>query len=295
VRRRELGRMQVRLLVKTAQWGDARALADSLLTSLNEADVTDAEGMASLATLTGRLEMAARLRARSTAELRITIPGDLPTDLPLPIQRELRAVLPFAEMGICNSSVTGFPERLDRRLESYYPDARRARVVRDAVIRLALRLAVPCGEEMPFTGVESAGEQWVRMAQALRRRDTAALRREFDDIQRARRGIRPGEVGIEGTFVEAWLLAQAGDSARAIAHLDHTLGELQTMGTRLLDIPSQSAGLVRAMALRAELASSRGDTATAMKWGSAVAELWHDADPSLQPIVFRMRRLRTAG
>ena len=290
-RRLDLGRTQVRLLVKTGRWRAARILADSLLGAADDAANAEAASLAGIATLTGKLEHAVRLRGRFAEELRITTPNNPPSDLPDPIRRDAMAVLPFAEFGICDRTVTEFPQRLERRLESYYSDAARARVVRDGVIRRVLRLAVPCGDGVPLSGVESAGERWVTMAQAIRRRDAAAVRREFDDLQRARHGIRPGENAIEGTFVEAWLLAQAGDSARATAHLDHTLGALQTVGTQLVDLPSQSAGLVRAMALRAELAAARGDQATASQWATAVVELWHDADPPLQPIVHRMRKL----
>jgi hypothetical protein len=45
------------------------------------------------------------------------------------------------------------------------------------------------------------------------------------------------------------------------------------------------------MALRAELAATRGDRAVARRWADAVIALWGDADQGLQPLVGRIRAL----
>jgi hypothetical protein len=52
-----------------------------------------------------------------------------------------------------------------------------------------------------------------------------------------------------------------------------------------------AASLVRAMALRAELAERVGDHRTAALWAAAVVELWTGADDFFQPLVSRMRGL----
>jgi hypothetical protein len=57
------------------------------------------------------------------------------------------------------------------------------------------------------------------------------------------------------------------------------------------DDPTEAAGLVRAMALRAELAARAGDRSTARQWAEPVTILWLDADPELRPVVDRMRAL----
>jgi hypothetical protein len=101
----------------------------------------------------------------------------------------------------------------------------------------------------------------------------------------------PGSVAADATFVEAWLMTQLGDSTAAAAFLDLTLSALPTQRTALLTETPQAAGLVRAMALRAELADAAGDAATARRWGEAVSTLWRDAEPSLHPLVQRMRSL----
>jgi hypothetical protein len=90
------------------------------------------------------------------------------------------------------------------------------------------------------------------------------------------------------TYMESWMLCAIGDTSAAIAHLDQPLAALPTLGIYLLEFPSHSAGLVRAMGLRAELAAAAGDRATAARWGRAVATLWAHADPELQPYVRKM-------
>ena len=52
--------------------------------------------------------------------------------------------------------------------------------------------------------------------------------------------------------------------------------------------PAEAAGLVRAMALRAELAARAGDSATARRWAEPVTIVWRDADAELQPLVQQM-------
>src|SRR5439155_1746136 len=64
------------------------------------------------------------------------------------------------------------------------------------------------------------------------------------------------------------------------------LGHRQCAGTA----PARAGSLVRAMALRADLAERVGDHAVAARWAAAVAAFWSDADPFLQPLVRRMRR-----
>jgi hypothetical protein len=129
------------------------------------------------------------------------------------------------------------------------------------------------------------------MQQALERGDTAALRRTLGDVDGARRALPPGTVPIDATFHEAWLLLAAGDTAAAVRRLDGSLGALSALGPWVTVHVSEAAALVRAMALRADLAALAGDAATARQWATPVTTLWADADPELQPLVARMRAL----
>jgi hypothetical protein len=112
----------------------------------------------------------------------------------------------------------------------------------------------------------------------------------MDAVRLATRRRGPALVSLDGTYLEAWLQAAIGDTARALSWLDVSLAHMRDLRPTLLD-QRQAGGLVRAMVLRADLASAAGDRAAARWWGNAVATLWQGADPELRPIVDRMRRL----
>jgi hypothetical protein len=67
------------------------------------------------------------------------------------------------------------------------------------------------------------------------------------------------------------------------------------LGPYLLDHVQDAAFLVRAMALRSDLAAKSGDQRTAQRWGAAVADLWMGADAPLQGEVARMRERASGG
>ena len=107
---------------------------------------------------------------------------------------------------------------------------------------------------------------------------------------------RPGELSIYLTYQEAWLLLQVGDTASAVRQLDATLTALPTLNPELLlDHVQDAPFLVRAMALRSDLAANAGDQRTAERWGTAVAELWSGADEPLAGVVARMKGRATSG
>ena len=125
---------------------------------------------------------------------------------------------------------------------------------------------------------------------AFLRGDTAAVRRLFAELQTARRHLPPAQLTLDALYPEAWLLAALGDEKAAITWLDPTLVSLLSTPPEVFTDPARAGSLVRAMALRADLAERVGDHAVAARWAAAVAAFWSDADPFLQPLVRRMRR-----
>ena len=108
------------------------------------------------------------------------------------------------------------------------------------------------------------------------------------------RGDLPaGSVALTGTYQEARLLLALRDTAGAIRHLDAVLLNLGGIRSDVLPDVAQTGSLLRAMTLRAELASAAGDRTTARWWAGNVATLWSDADPPLRNVVSRMRVLST--
>jgi hypothetical protein len=113
----------------------------------------------------------------------------------------------------------------------------------------------------------------------------------FDTLRIVRTGMRPGDVALDYTVQEAWLLLAMRDTAAAIRYLDLPLTSLSTLTTHLLEDVPVAAALGRALALRADLAAARGDAPTARRFAQQVITLWGDAPAPLDAIVRRMRML----
>ena len=96
---------------------------------------------------------------------------------------------------------------------------------------------------------------------------------------------------IENNLRRARLSLALGDTTGAIEDMDPVLRALPTLGPSLFDRMPQIAALVRALALRAEIADRLSDHKTAAECARAVVALWRDADPALQPVVARMKSL----
>ncbi len=110
--------------------------------------------------------------------------------------------------------------------------------------------------------------------------------------QRRKTSYRAFDVSPDGLYAEAAILAALGDAQAA-----QRSGSI-LRSTRWHSVPHSRSHtsrelvhLVRAMALRADLAAQVNDSATARKWAAPVATLWSDADDFLKPTVARMQQL----
>ena len=290
--RLDLARTELRLLVKTAQWRRASAYADSLFADSASWTTDSAGTLAGAAALTGRIGPLATILSveRGIRRFSATLPNGAPLDLPPPLAADAATTFAFAVSGACVDTLRHYRQRLDERLASYVgPDARATD--RGVLLRGTLALAVPCVGASALLGIDPAGDRMVGLEQSLAARDTATVRRRYAELVAARAPGRPGDASMDYTYMESWILAAIGDSTAAIAHLDRSLTALSTLGAYFMDYPAHSASLVRAMALRAELAAARGDRDTAARWAAAVATLWAHADPALQDVVGRMQAL----
>jgi len=291
-----LARTQVRLLAKTADWRAAAAFADSLFAAMPHPVSDTMAAMVGVAALTGHIALTAEIiRAHPTSSIfQFTAADGTTIELKPAMQQDILTMYAYASLGACTDSLRNLPRRLDMALRSRVAETKR-RATRDALLGNTLAFAVPCLGPRFLSGIDDGGDNVIAMEQALARGDATAVRARFAQGQAGRTADRPGDIAIEYTYIESWLLAQIGDTAAAIAHLDGSLNALPTLGRYLLDRPSQAAGLVRAMGLRAELAAATGDRASARRWGSAVATVWARADPELQPYVKKMRDLAAAA
>jgi tetratricopeptide (TPR) repeat protein len=281
---------EVRLLLKVEDYGAARRLADSLLAAAPHPAPADAGLLAGLAALTGRTARAAEL-------LRLAVPGDRSVGLrlqPLSVSPSLigvgRSLLAYAALGAPADSILALEQRLEILVrDSVRPD-RRAEA-RDALLGEPAVLAYPAVGAQPAHAAAPGASYLLDLQARVARGDTGGARGLLGQVAAMRRGVQPGDVAIDGTYQEAWLRLQLGDSAAARAQLDSVLNALRSLGTQVVTRVPEAASLVRAMALRADLAAAAGDKTAAQWWGQRVVLLWSDADGGLRPLVSRMRTL----
>ena len=283
-----LARTEVRLLVKTGDWARVAAMADSLFAASRSSAADTA--LAGPAALTGRIQaLATILRSPSGSPgFALDMPDGTALEVSPALKQDAAGTYAYALSGACVDSVRGYRARLDRQLASYIPDGNRRAVARGVLLRRVLSVAMPCVGAASLIGINAATDRMVELEQAVAAGDRPAFRAIYGSMTAYRSLDRPGDTSMDYTYMESWMLAALGDTAGATAHLDRSLEALPTLGGFILNYPAHSAALVRAMGLRAELAAAAGDTASAARWGAAVATLWSHADPELQPYVRTM-------
>ncbi len=288
--RLRLGIIEVRLLVKLEDFGSARRLADSLLDAAAEPDAGAAERLAGLAALTGRAHRTAQLLSRAAPDLTVESDGRQIAVRPLSLAAAAFALRGYAALGAPAESITTLARRVNLLIDASIEPQRRE------AMRYAL-LSHPTEWSLPLLHAQpprrgTPGERSRRLVWALERRDTLTIRATLDTLHAARADLRPGDVAISGTYLEARVLLAIGDTAAATDLIRRPLEAIATLGTGLIDNVDQAAALVRAMALRADLASHAGDSVAARRWAAPVVELWSKADTEeLQATWERMRRI----
>jgi tetratricopeptide (TPR) repeat protein len=276
--------MRVKFAIPDDQKGmrAARALADSLLSASRNGSSPEPRLLSSLAALTGRAHLAAALHRLPSLALELGAPPSIAGSvLPLlsyaaiggPID-SLRALERRAVLAIDGSVV-----RRDQ------PATRRRWLARPAT------LAFPDYESAIVMQLAPSGDYLLDAQAALSRGDTAAVRDLMSYLGQNRRVFRSADLVIDAVYPEARLLVALGEHQAAIDWLDPVLGSLSASAPQLYADVARAGALVRAMALRTELAAHVGDRVGQRRWGRAVEILWSDADPFLQPTVRRMRAL----
>jgi len=291
--RRRLGIMATRLLLVSANFAEARALADSMLASAVSTPA-DADALKAVAALTGRVQRTIEmLRVEAPTVQFISMDSRL-VQPPPAVAQEARALLGYASFGAPLDSLIAIKERVDRSIDSYVESGSRS-TIREAVLNVPLTLAYPVAPALALRRAGGGGDYLLDIQRAASNHDTVAVHRLLDAVAQMRALGRPGDLSIYLTYQEAWLRLQVGDTAGAVRQLDATLTALPTLTSYLLDYVQDAAFLVRAMALRSDLAAAAGDQRTAGKWGSAVSELWAGADSPLASVVSRMKVRATSG
>ena len=254
----------------------ARVLADSIVQG--NIGAPGDETLAGVAVLIGRASAAATYARRSIGDDRV------PT-----LNRDGPALLAFASLGGPADSLRLLEHVVEGGIQSSPPSSRDLGR-RDWLTRSAT-LAFPNYrfETLPVRG--ETGLRLGNLVSASLADDTVRVRKILSDISAARRSLRPADIMPDGLLPEASALERIGDPFGAIRHLDPTLTTIRFVAAQDLAFSYRAGPLVRAMVLRADLAQQVGDKERARLWAKAVVALWSGADPFLQPVVQRMRRL----
>ena len=265
---------EVRLLVKTEQFARAAHIADSLLASPadNETDVSTLLGLAGLSALRGDAARTANFMRRAAPNYTFTTPRGNEWTMIRPVSEPALAYLAYAAIGAPADTLRALEDATRRAVDQFAPPERRTEFAVATMLR-------PSMLAFPLTGatwIHGQGEQptpLFTLQRMLIAGDTLGLRALLDSFVVDRTPFRAGDVSIDQTYQEAELRLAIGDTADAVALLDRTLSALPTLGFHLVQHVAESAGLVRAMALRARLARRAGDKRTAERWESAVSAL----------------------
>ena len=283
--RARLGASDVRLHLKLGDFGRTVAIGDSILAASPSAKGEVAEHLAGIALLLGREHAAIDYLRGSGSSVALDGGPRVPLLEDVSIAFFVRAGL-----GACDDSVRALRVRVESLLESYVNPAQRD-AARSALLQRPTGFALPCTGPSAMLALAPMRQPVLRAIQILARGDVAHARSLLDSTQRARVVMRPGDVTIDYTLMESWLLATLGDTAAAVRKLDLTLTALPTLQPRVLTDPGLAVSVGHAMAYRAELASRTGDTGTASLWAGRLLTLWVHADPSLVPILTRMKAI----
>jgi tRNA A-37 threonylcarbamoyl transferase component Bud32/tetratricopeptide (TPR) repeat protein len=284
VDRLRLGALEVLMRVKYSAPSDldqlnaARALADSLLVGYTPADPTGMKLFASLAVLTGRINLAARYSRSKEASA-----------LAPALDRSAPSLLTFSAAGGPVDSLKNSEAAVWRAITTSVLPSDRESAISQWLARPAF-LAIP-NYRFATSKQFRQNRRFENLVAAWEQNDLAQAQRVVGDLrdQRRRGGVRARDVTIDAVYGEAAVLASLSDTRGAIAWLDPVIDSISFVSPEQLADVARAGPLVRSMALRADLAHAIGDSAAASKWARAVVILWSSADDFLMPVVARMR------
>jgi len=198
------------------------------------------------------------------------------------------ALLIYSALGGPPESVAVLEPAVRRAIESL-PAAERA-AARNNWLILPASLAY---RDFPFASLQelAADDPIVEIERAAALGDSGAVRQGLARQRRLASSVAPSAFTFDGLFPLASLDLWLGAPRDAALWLDAPLAAISTKAPEVLASPAGIACLIRAMALRAEVADRLHDREGARRWARAVVTLWSGADPFLQHVVGRQREL----
>jgi len=296
LRQLRLGRDEVRVNLRLRHFDAAGRLADSILAWPTPQTLTDAgqhaaaEVIASLAALRGRGARVVELERKFPTDLVLLSTGEV-KKLPPALAAE-RAILDgYAGVGGPADSILAASERVSELLQALV-SRKDADLMRWGLLSRPLTLAAPAIGPGPVTSLGPTSEYHVNALRALSQGNRRLAMNFLDSLSELHSVYAAGEISMDVVYGEAWLKTQLGDTLGATRDLDRALRGLLVAAPRILRNAELAASLVRAMALRAELAYKAGDRAKAKYWADAVYSLWGRGDFTTQSTLEKVQAYR---
>jgi hypothetical protein len=286
----------VRLLVKLQRFPAARAVADSILAlppfaALDDStqDRVDA-ALVSLAALTGHPRRIIATEGKHASDYPIRLASGAIRTLPPEVAADALRLETYTAFGTPRDSIFAISSRINTKLQALFPASEVANV-RASVLRRSLSLAAPEIGPGAVAELGDSEDMFSQAMSALVRNDRQTARRIANSIEAVRSENAPSEITMDAVLEDAWLRWATGDAARAAQTLDRAFGGLSKAPPNIVGSSAPlSASLVRAMLLRARLATDLGDRTNALKWSGAATALWGGGDPEVRQILARASR-----
>jgi tRNA A-37 threonylcarbamoyl transferase component Bud32/tetratricopeptide (TPR) repeat protein len=285
-----LAAIDARIALKLDHFERARSLADSLLKSVTSGRPTTARWMHGLSMLVGDIPSAIRW-GRSSDFFDHSDPRRPDRQMPVGAPSAGADAMTWAASGGPPDSVLAAVERVEAAIRG--DPASPLSEVRQAYTEWPLTLIWPHRTPVVSNATPNIPSNAHLLAQqALARGDRAEARRQLESVDAYAAAEGDGSVAFDAAELGARMWLALGDSSAAERVLDRTLGGRQRSGRALIASPSETAGFVRSMILRAVLADRRGDSRSAQLWATRAWSLWRTADPVLAPVLAPIIRWR---
>jgi hypothetical protein len=280
--------IETRLLIKLGQLQQARALADSLVSAWRGRTPSPvvAAWLRGPAVLLGQTIRALELSRVSTQPRQPPRPG---LEVPPAVEIAGAEALIYAAVGAPPDSIRAALTRGERALALAAP--RSIELARQLFLEWPATLAWP--SVTPTWGTLTSAGNWQLDAQRLLARDdTGGTREILRRIEATAVRHRFSEAGFDVVELTARLWLALRDTSNATRFLDRSLESVDQSGIQLLAMVPETAGFVRAMALRAELAGRQGELERARELSARVRLLWGRGDAFAQATVSRLDQWR---
>jgi tetratricopeptide (TPR) repeat protein len=266
---------------------EAVRIADSLLGSPRRGVPEEASVLSPLAAVLGRCRQAGSLAALSTDP-----EGTVQRGVPPFVFSAAESLKVFAVMGCRAMSDTAGMQAIIEGLRHDAGSRSEAALQQDEFRLLAqtLRLAPVSDSVLVHRLAQTSGDVVLRAKRLVFQGKPLEARAILEARRRSRGPDGTANITPDAVLAEAEIWVSLGDSAAAREWLDPLLNRVSWFEI-MYDSPESVGALLRASALRAELAAGAGDRLLARKWAALVAPLWRRADPELGPLVVRMKQL----